>query len=104
MVKPLPKEVLISIQMPKGTKSGIILVADPRDNYKKSVGGGQTVIDTKNAIVTREADVLAVGKGVKSVKRGDVVIVNKLDGRTFEFDCKNYTVLDEDLILAKYAN
>lgn len=89
-IKPLSNRVLLkALESEQKTASGIIL---PESAQEKK----------------QEAEVIAVGKGKMvhgefvepSVKVGDIVIYSKYSGDEIKLDGKEYTLIEEDKILA----
>lgn len=89
-IKPLSNRVLLkALEAEQKTASGIIL---PESAQEKK----------------QEAEVIAIGDGLivdgkkqeMSVKVGDVVIYSKYSGDDIKLDGEEYTLIDEDKILA----
>lgn len=84
MIKPLPNNILIKRKEKNNTsKSGIIL-------------------STKSEESLQFAEVIEVGQGITSVKKGDNVMFSKYAGTDIRYEGIDYVVVKQEDILATY--
>ena len=80
MVKPISKNIIVESIVKETTESGIIL-GDAQE--KKPIG-----------------TIIAVGNEVTLIKPGDVVLFGKYDGTPFEFNGREFLIMQDESVLA----